>query len=140
MRAVAISLAVVVLVVAGCLETEEKRREVLSQPATATVRAPDLWQAYQENEVAADQRFKDKVVIVTGVVENIGKDIMDTPYVTLRTQDFGSAGYWAQVQCMFADTNIDTLGRLQSGQRVKIKGSVDGYLVNVILHGCTIVN
>jgi len=51
-----------------------------------------LYQAYDENEVAGDERFKDKVIVATGVVENISKDTVDTPYIALRTQSFGSAG------------------------------------------------
>jgi len=45
----------------------------------------------------------------------------------------------AQVQCMFADTAIAKLSHLQPGQSVKIKGRAEGYLMNVILRGCTIV-
>lgn len=47
----------------------------------AGVFAPDLVAAYKANEVAADARYKDKTIAVTGDVESIGKDLIGSPYV-----------------------------------------------------------
>jgi len=132
-------LIIAIVLGGGCgVETETERKQVATQSVSETIWAPNLYQAYKQNEVAADERFDGKTIIVTGVVDSIGKDIIGTPYVTLRTESFGSNLYSAWVQCMFADTAIEQLSQLRVGQEVKIKGKVSGYLVTVILRGCTL--
>ena len=44
--------------------------------------AQELMSAYAVNEIAADQKYKGKMVRLSGKVDDIGKDIMGTPYVT----------------------------------------------------------
>src|SRR3954468_1002371 len=51
------------------------------------VTADELVQAYKANEVAADQRFKGKILLVSGTVDTIGKDVMDTPYVSFHSDE-----------------------------------------------------
>jgi hypothetical protein len=53
-------------------------------PAAQEVSSSELYSAYNSNEVAADEQYKDKQVKVTGEVESIGKDLMDTMYVSLK--------------------------------------------------------
>lgn len=96
------------------------------------VAADELFKAYQANEVAADEKYKGKVLVVSGIIENIGKDIMDTPYVSLKA---GGEYSFGGVQCMFADEAKGQLANLQKDQNVKIKGKCEGKLMNVILRG-----
>jgi len=42
---------------------------------------------YGANEVAADQRYKGRVIETSGVVGEIKKDILDRPYVLLQTTE-----------------------------------------------------
>jgi hypothetical protein len=57
-----------------------------SEPAL-DVTAAELFEAYEANEVAADARFKDKTLEVTGLVEGIDKDFLDNAVVKLRTKN-----------------------------------------------------
>src|ERR1700736_1804386 len=45
-----------------------------------TILANALYRAYDANEVAADEKYKGKSVKITGKVQNIGKDILGSPY------------------------------------------------------------
>src|SRR5215212_3068394 len=54
-------------------EAEAVREQAQSLPE---ISALELATRYDSNEIAADQSFKGKEFIVTGVVENVGKDIM----------------------------------------------------------------
>jgi len=81
---------------------------------------------YEKNEIRADEDLKDKVVIVQGRVESIGKDIMGSPYITLDAGNFVRS-----VQCSFNKT--DGLSDLNSGDFVTVKGKCDGLLVNVLI-------
>lgn len=93
----------------------------------------DLYADYEANEVAADLKYKDKVLVVRGVVDNIGKDITDDIYVTLKTGEmFGS------IQCFFADSHVNEAASLAKGQTITIKGKCSGKMMNVLLNGCSI--
>lgn len=92
------------------------------------VNADDLYKAYEANEVAADERYKDKLVKVHGVVQSIGKDILDNPYVVL-----GGEGMLDGVQCTFPDnaSSKTSLSKMNKGDNVWVKGVVEGKMGNV---------
>ena len=105
-------------------------------PTTIELTAQELYSAYEANQVAADAKYEDKTLIVTGVVDSIGKDILDTPYVTLTSS--GAFAVWG-VQCMFDDEHEPELAKLTKGQMVTVQGKCDGYLLNVLLRDCTLI-
>jgi len=94
-----------------------------------------LVSAYDSNEVAADERYKGKLLIVTGTVENVAKDILGNLYVVLR-----GGHIIRSVQCYFGDEHTEELANLSKGSRVRIKGRCDGLLMNVLLKDCALVN
>ena len=112
-------------------ETVEK--EVKSQAPVHKLSAAQLWAEYDANEVAADQKYKGKVIEVSGQVDNIGKDITDAIYVTLSTGE-----YLANVQCFFSDKHADAAAQLRKGQAITVRGRCDGMLMNVFVKGCVI--
>jgi len=102
-----------------------------SEPAAISVSASELTSAYNANEVSADDKYKDKVLSVSGTVDSIGKDITDTPYVTLQ-----ASGDFLGVQCMFDDQYKGELAKLQKGQHVTLRGTCKGKSLNVLLADC----
>ena len=50
------------------------------------ISAADLMRQYLANEVAADINYKDKTILVSGIIQNVGKDILDTPYVAFQSR------------------------------------------------------
>ncbi len=107
-------------------EQEAKER------ADQTIRARQLVDLYQENEVKADKDFKGKTFYVTGTVSDIKKDIMDDIYVTLEGD-----GMLREVQCYF--DNADIAADFKKGQQVTFKGKCDGLMMNVMMKDCTLV-
>jgi tRNA_anti-like len=103
-----------------------------SEPAIS-VSAADLISSYEANEVAADNSYKGKMLAVTGKIETIGKDLVNTSYVTLSS---GKRYGIASVQCMF--NREGGLGTLGKGQTVTLIGRCDGKLMNVLLKECVI--
>jgi hypothetical protein len=131
------ALWLLVIISCVCGKTDQFSRRTsqdANQPAIK-VTAIDLFRAYKDNEVAADERYKGKILEVSGAVDNIGKDIMDTPYVTLDTGDVIST-----VQCMFGDEHKAELASLKKGDRVTIKGECQGKLGNVLLRDSTLTS
>ena len=99
------------------------------------ISAVALSDAYNNNEVAADAKYKGNVVDVTGTIDTIGKDILNNPYVTLKTAEYSVLS----VQCMFSQSDESTLAALSSGQAITLQGTVSGKTLNVILDGCSVV-
>ena len=102
-----------------------------------TLDAKALLKDYKDNEVAADQKYKGKVIQVTGTVDEIKKDIMDQIYVTGGT---GAEFEIPQAQCFFDDSATAKAAALKKGQKVTIKGRVDGLMLNVLIKDSVFVN
>ena len=62
------------------------------------VSAKKLYKDYNANEIAADEKYKGKIIEVTGVIRDIGNDIMDNAYVTLVGDQ-----YFGDIQCYFSE-------------------------------------
>jgi hypothetical protein len=97
------------------------------------MRAADLYEQYEKNEVAADQTYKGRLVMLHGIVKDIGKDIAGTPYVILGENRDNPLG----VQAMFAPSDADTVAALSKGQRISVECLVGGKMMNVIVRGCS---
>lgn len=114
---------------AGTPKTEQTTEE------TIKVSAADLIKAYDENEVSADSRYKGKKLEVTGIIGDIGKDVLDDSYITL-----GSGGDFEIVsaQCYIKKDNLDAAAKLKKGDKITVVGKCNGSSLNVILKDCTI--
>lgn len=126
-------LALLCVLLCGCQSESSVEKELSTKPFAGTVSAKTLHSEYEANQVSADAKYKDKMVILTGVVDTIGKDIGDTPYITLKTSEH-SAG----VQCMFSEDHNSALSALKKGDSVELHGQVSSYLMNVIVRGCSL--
>ena len=107
-----------------------------STAATQTITASDLINAYDQNEIRADQMFEDKTVTITGRIGDIGTDIFGTPYVTLES---GDDFQFRSVQCFFKRSEKGQLAALNPGQQIALRGTVDGLMMNVLVEDCSIV-
>lgn len=108
--------------------------ESAPEPIVA-VTAPALFAAYDANEISADDKFKGKMLAVTGKIDSIGKDILDTMYLTLSNgEEFAIMG----VQAFFEDDAGKQLARLTKGQKVTVLCRCDGKLGNVMLKECSL--
>lgn len=104
------------------------------ESAEVMVDASTLTSEYNSNEIAADQKYKGKLVEVTGRVDSISKDITGAPYVSLR-EEYSFEG----VQCMFERENEGILVNLAKGDFVTLRGQVAGFSIGqVVLRGCAL--
>lgn len=121
-------------------QTNSNNQQVKNEPKevvkpTIQVSATEISQAYTDNEVSADNKYKNQIVEITGVIDTIGKDILNTPYITLK----GSQAFLADVQCMFPDKAMqEKLANLSKGQKITVIGKVSGKVVmNVLINDCS---
>jgi hypothetical protein len=128
-----IVLAAFLILAVGSTDTDTDTQKVQSQAPSYTLSASQLYSDYNSNEVAADSKYKGKVVIVTGTIQDIGKDIMDDAYIVI-----GGGGFLDGVQCTFTKGEQSSVARLSKGQQVRLKGEVAGKMGNVLVNKCSL--
>ena len=103
------ALAIFIILGGGSLDTDEGAEKISLATPDYVLSANTLFKEYDKNSVAADAKYENKIVVVSGTIQSIGKDIMDTAYLVI-----GGSGFLDGVQCM-----------LPRGQ----EGLVAGYLL-----------
>lgn len=102
---------------------------------TATpVTAQEIFEAYDNNEVAADQQYKDKPLLVTGTVSGISSDFMDDAQVQLATSN-----EFMDVMASGDDTFNSAAATLSKGQKITMLCQGGGEVVgSPMLSDCVI--
>ena len=113
-------------------EAAKKAEEEMREKAARVVSAQTLMQIYVNNKIKADLILKDTTISVRGVIDEISKDILGKPYITLKT---GELIY--RVQCYFPKSHELLLADLQKGQTVTVSGTCTGALGHVFLEDCS---
>jgi len=124
-----VALMVFGILAIGSTDTDTDTQKVQSQVPSYTLSANQLYREYDDNEVAADAKYKGKIVIVSGKIQDIGKDIMDDAYIVI-----GGEGFLDGVQCTFTKGEQASIARLSKGQQVTVKGEVAGKMGNVLVN------
>jgi hypothetical protein len=107
----------------------------LSQPVEVVFATPaELIASYKSNEIAADEYFKNRLVVVSGRAKSISRGITGGAYVTFDGEGF------RDVQCMFNKEAEWSLVSLRAGQSVSIRGRCSGLLVNVMVSECEVLS
>lgn len=104
--------------------------KVASMPAIA-IDSKALFSEYKSNEVRADEKYKGRILIVSGYIDSIGKDILDDMYITLKTEEVIFS-----TQCFFDKRHASALAKLNKGDFVKVRGLCKGKLGNVLVKDC----
>jgi hypothetical protein len=77
------------------------------------VSAVDLFNAYDENEVATDEKLKGVIIEITGTVQSIDKDFMDDINISLR-----STNEYMPVNLTMEKSEKETAINLRKGQKI----------------------
>jgi tRNA_anti-like len=101
-----------------------------------TVDARKLWSDYEANEVAADARYKDKILRVTGVVASIDKDFLDNIIIHLR-----SPNEFMNTMAKLEESETSKAAALSKGTKVELLCKCKGRLLgSPNLDDCTVNN
>lgn len=100
-------------------EAQERAEEVAARVAEAQSRidtaekltAQQLFNAYQNNEVAAQQALSGRSILISGTIDDITLDFMDEPVVSLATSN-----QFMSVQLDFDEEDASMVSQLSSGQ------------------------
>lgn len=95
------------------------------------ITADDLFNAFETDENEARLKFEDRIIQVSGEVLRIHEN-EDGFVIVLKAENSFTGG----VNCSFS--NIPE--GVKAGQSVTIKGLCQGFLMDVVLNNCVIVN
>lgn len=115
------------LLVLGCSAPKETSNASAPSNATATqadkpvsIAAKDLTKAYDDNELAADQKYKGKSLAVSGKIENIAETFGN---ITVSLQGHNMV---LTVMCSFEDSEKSNVTALKKGQQTTLVGVGEG--------------
>lgn len=87
--------------------------ELLSNSVVVT--SAQLFSDYQSNEVAADDKYKGKALLVTGTVASVDKGIFNDLVLMLATPN-----RFMSTMCSMKDSEKGTMAELRKGERVRV--------------------
>lgn len=99
-----------------------------------TTTADQIINDFSSDETKANRSYLDKIVKISGVISEL-KVVKQKGIITLKTNhDFGS------VLCHLSDKASQKINSLKEEQTVTLKGICTGFLMDVILVKCEIIN
>lgn len=123
-------IAIIILIVLAAIFGSDKKKDsnnstessqTTTEPTQAVppveVSANDLLKAYKDNEIAANNKFKDKSVLVSGTLKSIGAGITDKPLLTLKA---GGEFEFNEPQATLAESDEAKAASLSKGQKIKL--------------------
>lgn len=102
--------------------SKEDKEEIIAITAEA------LYQAYEDNEVAANLKYKDKQLEVTGTISDFGVDVFGTSYIMLAT-----GGSFKDTQVFFKKGEEEKIAELSKGQSVTVIGKGGGLIITSVV-------
>jgi len=98
--------------------------------------AYDIIRDYVDNTVVADSKYRDKTLEIRAFVSDIGKDLVDTPFLMLR----GSKFTIEAIRCNFDRSDELLLAPIRKNQEIVVRGLVIGEKFgSVVLQNCEII-
>jgi len=97
----------------------------------------EIFQAYDSDDAAADARFGDKLIRVTGTLSLIDvKDVNDKHYVRLTSSEDEIT---QSLKCLFDKEHGPMLCKLEKGQVVTVQGRYNGSIIAMRMLDCNLV-
>jgi len=114
-------LGIVAVAIIGSSTTKPAQEQAPVAEKPIVVSAYELVAAYDQNEVAADAGYKDRLIEVSGTVTQIGRNVKGDAFVAL---DVGYRG-WG-ILCFARGDRETKLAALSRGQFVNLRGRCCG--------------
>jgi hypothetical protein len=133
------TLFVLILGLLGCRTRTAPKAESPAAPVS-TVKAGDLLQEYSTNAIAADGKYKGKLIQVSGKFGSAQKAPLMGYAVQLLPEDAPEVNASA-VQCFIIESAEADVGKLQPEQMIKVQGTCDGQVLGQVkLSRCVLIN
>ena len=101
-------------------ETPANNSVTTSTEKPIAVSSKDLTKTFEENELAADEKYNNKILAVLGKIENIAETMGN---ITVSLQGHNAV---LSVMCNFVESEKSSVMKLKKGQQVTLVGKGDG--------------
>lgn len=125
-------VAVVIGGIIGYKQYNKPHRDLMSEEVTAALTAQDLFAAFDRDENAANEKYLDEMLEVTGTIEKINVS-EDKSIVQFRTEDL-----IAGIICEFEKGALQNIP--SEGEEITVRGICTGKLMDVVLVRCILMN
>jgi uncharacterized protein (UPF0333 family) len=129
-----IAVSIVFYIYPKLINKTDKNTQVNYSAPAVSITASRLDTIYEQNEPSADNRFKGKVVSVSGEIGSIGKDMIGKFNICLKTKN-----NLCGIQCFFDKAHKKKVFAQEKGAHITITGRCDGKTGRVILRKCVIL-
>lgn len=118
--------------------TPEPKPEPTPEPTPEyeiEITAKELAEAFNDNEIRANQNYKGKIAKIEGEISDFG-EVLGQTYIVLSNED-DSFSNFVDVQCYFRDKDeINKIAQKNKGDKVVIIGKIEGKSINVSVENC----
>lgn len=121
----------VVLIGVGIFVYNKPHQNIKKASSDFKLNATELFGAFETDETAANEKYLDKIVEVSGAVREVSTDDAGLVSVTLDT-DGGMFG----VICKMDELTEHKRTEFQTGETITLKGMCTGMLMDVVLVRC----
>ena len=130
-----IGAIILVAAVYGIYQYYKPHKNIKTAKEDIEVTAPNLYAEYTEHEGKANEKYLNKLILISGVIAYISVDNSENVniYLNVGTEGIGS------VSCNFNPSDGAKALNYSVGNQVKIKGICAGYAMDVVLNKCVIV-
>jgi hypothetical protein len=121
------------------MEQAQADEEADRRARTVVVAAAQLLQEFQDGADAADRKYQDKYLEISGVVERGGTSRDGIPFVVLHAGDENAK---IKIECFFdsADDEDEAwIKQLRKGQIITLRGEYSGRVSHVQIRECVLV-
>jgi hypothetical protein len=129
-----LSLLIIVLFIFlayGSEEKEKKKTYKIESDGSIKISAVNLYKEYIDNPVAADEKFKGRMLKVDGTVSLITQETDGRISIMLEGDVIN--GF---IFCYFPDSQSGNISRIKKGEYKTIKGRCTGKQVGVVMEDC----
>jgi len=137
-----IILIVIIAIVAGGGGNGKKEETSKQQPSqeiqVIEVSTQNFIAEFDKNQLAAEEKYKDKLIEFTAIIANISEDILGTPFLSLGPATGEEYYFGTTIKCGF--DNKSEIMNLENGQTVTLQGTVDTQSLGIIsIENCKVV-
>ena len=125
---------VAVVATYGFNEYNRKLSDTRQLKAAFQIEAADFVRQFEANGSLATAQYSDKVIDVQGFVSSM--DVTDTSGIVF----LNDGNSQSSVMCQFGQKTFQEIKELGIGERVIIKGICTGYLMDVVMVRCVLIN
>lgn len=116
-------------ILAGLWMFNRQHKDLLNVRPDYKITATDLQKAFEDSEAAANEKYMNRVLEVSGVIESVKSGQDNILSVVLKTgSDLSS------VICTFPSGTDHTL--FITGNQITLRGECSGFLMDVLLNNC----